>query len=129
MMSLAAERQPLLRFAVVGVFGYGLNVVLFALMVGPASWDHRAAAAVSTALALCCNFVLNRLWTFEAGHAHMAGQAWKFATVSVGAIAVNVAAVYILVDLLGLPKVGGEAIAVCFQAPVSYVGNRLWTFA
>ena len=123
------ERRRLLRFAVVGVFGYGLNLVLFALMVGAAGWDHRVAAAVSTSLALCSNFVLNRLWTFDADHAPATSQAWKFAVVSAVAVTVNVAAILVLVDLAGLPKLAGEALAVCCQAPVSYIGNRLWTFA
>jgi putative flippase GtrA len=126
---IADERRRLVRFAAVGLFGYGLNLVLFAVMVGPAGWDHRVAAAVSTALALCSNFVLNRLWTFDADHAPAASQAWKFAVVSTVAIAVNVVAILLLVDIAGLPKLAGEALAVCCQAPVSYVGNRLWTFA
>jgi putative flippase GtrA len=126
---IADERRRVLRFAAVGVFGYGLNLALFAAMVGPAAWDHRVAAAVSTALALCSNFVLNRLWTFDADHAPVASQAWKFAVVSAVAIAVNVVAILLLVDVAGLPELAGEALAVCCQAPVSYVGNRLWTFA
>jgi putative flippase GtrA len=126
---LADERRRLLRFAAVGLFGYALNLVLFALMVGPAGWDHRVAAAASTSLALCSNFVLNRVWTFDADHTHAGVQAWKFAVVSAVAVAVNVVGILLLVDVLGVPKLAGEAIAVCCQAPVSYVGNRLWTFA
>jgi putative flippase GtrA len=119
-----------MRFAVVGVFGYAFSLGLFAMMVGPAGWDHRVAAAGSTALALSCTFLLNRVWTFEADHVHAAAQAWKFVAVSVAAVAVNVVAIHLLVELAGIPKVPAEALAVfCFQAPVSYVGNRLWTFA
>jgi putative flippase GtrA len=128
-MSLAHERRPLVRFALVGVLGYVINLALFAVMVGPADWDHRVAAAASTALALCSNFVLNRAWTFEADHAHPGPQAGKFAIVSAVAVGVNVLAVLVLVDVAGIAKLGGEAIAVGFQAPVSYVGNRIWTFA
>jgi putative flippase GtrA len=126
---LADERRRLVRFAAVGLFGSALSVALFALFVGPAGWDHRLAAAVSTTVALCTTFVINRVWTFDADHTHAGTQAWKFAVVSAVAIGVNVLAILLLVDVAGVPKVLGEALAVCCQAPVSYVGNRLWTFA
>jgi dolichol-phosphate mannosyltransferase len=126
---MAAERTKLLRFAAVGLLGVVFQLAAFALLIGPAGVNHLVAAAVSTALALCSNFVLNRIWTFEAAHLHMGVQAAKFAIVSVVAIGVNVLVVLIVVDGLGAPKGLGEVLAVCFQAPVSYVGNRAWTFA
>jgi dolichol-phosphate mannosyltransferase len=126
---VAGERTRLLRFAAVGLLGCVIQLGVFALAVGPVGWNHLIAAASATALALCSNFVLNRLWTFDAAHLHMGAQAWKFAVVSAVAIGVNVLVVLILVDGLGMAKGLGEVIAVGFQAPVSYLGNRLWTFA
>lgn len=123
------ERRKLLRFAAVGLFGVLIQLAAFALLLGPAGVGHLVAAALSTAIALCSNFVLNRLWTFDAAHLHMGVQALKFAIVSGVAIGVNVLVVLIVVDGLGAPKGLGEILAVCFQAPVSYVGNRAWTFA
>jgi putative flippase GtrA len=126
---VAGERVKLLRFAAVGLLGVALQLAVFALLIGPVGVNHLIAAAVSTALALCSNFVLNRIWTFDAAHLHLGVQAFKFATVSGVAIGVNVLVLLIAVDVLGAPKGVGEVLAVCFQAPVSYVGNRLWTFA
>lgn len=123
------ERRMVARFGIVGLAGYAFSVALFAALVGPLGWDHRVAAAAATSLALACTFVVNRAWTFAAGDRAAGGQAWRFAVVSVVAVGVNVIAVHILVDRLGLPKVRGEALAVGVQAPVSYVGNRVWTFA
>jgi putative flippase GtrA len=126
---MADERTKLLRFAAVGLLGVVFQLAAFALLIGPLGVNHLIAAAVSTALALCSNFVLNRLWTFDAAHLHMGVQAAKFAVVSAVAIGVNVLVVLIVVDGLGAPKGLGEVLAVGFQAPVSYVGNRMWTFA
>ena len=117
------------RFGVVGLSGYAFSVALFAALIGPLGWDHRVAAAAATSVALACTFVVNRAWTFAADDGSAGGQAWRFAVVSAVAVAVNVIAVYVLVDRLGFPKVRGEALAVGLQAPVSYVGNRVWTFA
>jgi dolichol-phosphate mannosyltransferase len=118
-----------LRFGIVGLAGYAFSVALFAAFVGSFSWDHRLSAALATSLALACTFAVNRVWTFAADDRAAGGQAWRFAVVSAVAVAVNVIAVHVLVDRLGLPKVGGEALAIGVQAPVSYVGNRVWTFA
>lgn len=123
------EHKRVVRFGIVGVAGSGLSVGLFALIVGPVGWDHRVAATLATTIALCTTFLVNRRWTFEADHLHAGHQAWKFAVVSGVAIAVNVLVVMLLVDAIGTAKVLGEVVAVCCQAPVSYVGNRLWTFA
>jgi putative flippase GtrA len=125
----AGERQKLLRFGIVGIGGSVLGIALFSLMVGPLGLDHRVAAALSTSTALSVTFVVNRSWTFEAEHGMARSQAWRFVVVSLVAVGVNVAAVAVLVDLGGVPKVLGAILAVGFQAPVSYVGNRVWTFA
>jgi putative flippase GtrA len=123
------ERRRLARFALVGLLGCVIQIGVFVLAIGPLRLNHLLSAAIATALALCSNFVLNRLWTFDAAHLHMGAQAWKFAVVSAVAIGVNVLVVLILVDGFDLPKGLGEVLAVGFQAPVSYLGNRLWTFA
>ncbi|MCW2958971.1 MAG: GtrA family protein [Solirubrobacterales bacterium] len=125
----AGEHQRLLRFGIVGLGGSVLGIALFSLMVGPLGLDHRVAAALSTSCALSVTFVVNRRWTFEAEDGLARSQAWKFLLVSLVAVGVNVAAVAVLVDVAGVPKVLGAVLAVGFQAPVSYVGNRVWTFA
>jgi putative flippase GtrA len=129
--SSVAPREPqmVVRFGIVGLAGYAFSIALFAALVGPLGWDHRLSAAAATSLALACTFVVNRAWTFAADDRAAGGQAWRFAVVSAVAVGVNVIAVHVLVDRLGLPKVHGEALAVGVQAPVSYVGNRAWTFA
>jgi putative flippase GtrA len=127
--TVAEERARLVRFAAVGLLGVLFQIAAFAVLIGPVGANHLVAAAAATGMALCSNFVLNRIWTFDAAHLHIGVQAGKFAVVSGVAIGVNVLAVLIIVDGLGAPKGLGEILAVCFQAPVSYVGNRMWTFA
>jgi dolichol-phosphate mannosyltransferase len=48
--------------------------------------------------------------------------------VSAAAFGLNLALLVILVDGLGLAKVPAQAIAVLCATPVSFVGNKLWTF-
>jgi putative flippase GtrA len=116
------------RFAVVGISGCGVQIVLFALLVGQLACNPRIAAIVATAVALGGNFVLHRIWSFEARDGHMGGQAWRFVVVSIGAIGGNVLVLSTL-TALGAPEVESELVAICLQAPLSYLGNRHWAFA
>ena len=45
------------------------------------------------------------------------------------ASAINLAALYLLVDVAGLPELSGQAVAVAIAMPANFVGNKLWTFS
>jgi len=54
------------RFAVVAAAGLVLNVVVVALLHRGAGAHYLLAQLVATVIVLSWNFLLNRLWTFEA---------------------------------------------------------------
>ena len=90
---------------------------------------HLAAAVLSFCVAVTNNFLLNRAWTFrDARGGHAGFQAARFFAVSVGALGVNLAVLYGLVDLAGAPVVASQAIAVAVAMPFNFIGNKLWTF-
>jgi putative flippase GtrA len=126
-------RQPsnwvqLFKFAVVGGTGYFINLVVFALLTGP--WDvHHIPAAVGAFLvAVTNNFLWNRHWTFQAADGHAGHQSWRFLTVSVVGLAVNLVALEFLVSVVGVAALPSQAIAVAVAMPVNFIGNKLWTF-
>jgi putative flippase GtrA len=41
----------------------------------------------------------------------------------------NLAALELLVAVAGLPEVPAQAIAIVVATPVSFAGNKLWSFA
>ena len=49
-------------------------------------------------------------------------------TVSVIGLGINIALLALLVDVIELPELAGQAIAVAIVMPVNFLGNRLWTF-
>jgi putative flippase GtrA len=118
----------LFKFGVVGVTGYAINLVVFGLLVGPLAVHHIAAAVGAFCVAVTNNFLLNRHWTFDAGHGHAGFQAARFFTVSVVALGVNLIVLVALVDIAGAPELASQAIAVATAMPVNFVGNKLWTF-
>ena len=126
-----ARREELTRvvkFICVGCAGYAFALALFALFHGPLGVDYRVSAALGNAISFAANFFVNRRWTFAAHAGPLGPQAIRFATVSLLATATNVIAVHVLVESGGLAEFGAEALAVVIATPVSYLGNRWWTF-
>ncbi len=116
------------RFALVGASGYLVNLVTFALVVHVAGEHYRLAATAAFLVAVSSNFVWNRHWTFAARDGRRSHQAARFLTVSVAAFLISLVALTALVDGAGLAKLPAQAIATIAVTPISFLGNRLWTF-
>lgn len=123
-----ANWMQLLRFAVVGVSGYAVNLVVFWFATHPGGADHRVAATCAFVVAVSNNFLWNRTWTFRIGHGRVHHQALRFLVVSLGGFLVNLAVLEALVTGAGLPDLPSQALAVAVAMPVNFLGNRLWTF-
>jgi putative flippase GtrA len=119
----------LLRFALVGVSGYVVNLIVFSLLVGPGGLDHRIAATGAFLVAVTNNFLLNRQWTFRVGRGgRVHHQALRFLLVSIAGFLVNLAVLELLVVGFDVAELPAQAIAVAVAMPVNFLGNRQWTF-
>jgi dolichol-phosphate mannosyltransferase len=115
------------RFAVVGASGYVVNLGTFALLDAHGA-HYRVAATVAFLLAVANNFFFNRHWTFRAAHGHRGHQALRFLTVSLAAFGFGLVCLSLLVGALDVARVPAQAASVLLATPLSFVGNRLWTF-
>lgn len=118
----------LVRFATVGASGYVVNLAVFAALVHAASVDYRVAATGAFLVALTNNFIWNRVWTFRARAGHAGFQAARFLVVSLGAFAVNLVVLHLLVAGLHAPEVPAQALAIVTATPLNFLGNKLWSF-
>lgn len=128
-----ALRQPrnwlqLARFAMVGASGYAVNLAVFGLLVHAGGVDYRLAATAAFLVAVANNFLWNRAWTFSARDGHAGFQAVRFLLVSLAAFGVNLALLALLVGSAGLPELEAQALAIAAATPLSFLGNKLWTF-
>jgi putative flippase GtrA len=126
-------RQPdnwlqLVRFVTVGVSGYVVNLAVFAAAVHMVGIDYRVAAVIAWIVSVINNFWLNRHWTFDARHEHPVFQGARFFTVSLVAFGFTYLALIGLVDGAGIDKVPAQAIAVIAGTPLSFLGQKLWSF-
>ena len=127
-----ALRRPhnwmqLAKFATVGATGYGVNLVVYALLLEGAGIHYLAAAVGSFLVAVTNNYTWNRLWTFSGHRGHFGFQGARFLVVSLLALAANLVCLRLLVAF-GVGKIVAQAIAIVLVTPVNFVGNKLWTF-
>ena len=118
----------LVRFGVVGASGYVVNLAIFAFAVHTLGVHYRLAAVLAFLVSVTNNFWLNRHWTFGARDGHAGFQAARFFFVSGLAFLFSLLALVLLVELAGLPKVLAQALAIIAATPLSFLGQKLWSF-
>jgi dolichol-phosphate mannosyltransferase len=114
------------RFCVVGGSGYVINVGLFTLLYR--DLPYPIAFVLAFVVAATSNFVWNRVWTLNIEHGEPHVQYARFLAVSVLALAIDLVALALLVEVAGLHKPVAAAIAIVVATPISFLGNKLWSF-
>jgi len=121
-----ANWLELVRFCVVGGSGYVINVGLFWLAYR--DLPYMVAFMIAFAVAATNNFIWNRVWTFKIEHGVPHVQYARFLAVSLLALAIDLSALAVLVEVMGVHKPIAAAIAIVVAAPISFLGNKLWSF-
>lgn len=123
-----ANWHQLVRFGLVGGSGYVINLAVFA------GANRFAPYVVASLLAFCTavgnNFVWNRRWTFRSTlrSAPVHHQAARFLAVSSTAWVVSLGLLTFLVEVAGVNEFVAQLFAVTLVMPISFLGNRLWSF-
>jgi putative flippase GtrA len=124
------ERLLALRFIKYGLVGVSNTVITYA------TYSLLVAIGVPYLIALLVGYVpggvnsylLNRHWTFEAGHLSHGHSGTRFAVVQSCAIAVNFGLLYLFVHDLHIGKYLSQAILTVPVVLITYFVNRAWTF-
>jgi putative flippase GtrA len=146
------ERRRFLRFLLVGVIGFVVDVGLYNLLLVVLPADGMMirpvviAGAVSFAAAIVSNFYFNRYWTYPDSRSKpMAGQLAQFSTISILGLGIRTPILWLLELPLhhffaGLPIMLGApaidflaqntdlAIAVGVVMFWNFFANRYWTY-
>jgi putative flippase GtrA len=115
------------RFLAVGGASYAVNISLYAAFVA-AGMHYLLAAVSSYAIGFTFNFLANRHWTFAAGGEPLDRQLMKFSVLAAIILALDLGLLRIAIGGIGAPKVLAQAVVILLLAPVSFAGNRLWSF-
>ena len=117
----------LIKFCTVGASGYVVNLLVYLLLLEVVRLDFRLAAIGSFLVAVTNNYVWNRTWTFRDERGDVWAQAWRFLVVSVATLLANLVVLQALVSA-GVGEIGAQAVAIVVVTPVSFTGNKIWSF-
>ena len=77
------------RFATVGLLGVGINFGLTYVQKENLNWNKYIANLNGFVIAVCCNFLLNRFWTFHAQDQEVIPQIARFCLIAVSGALLN----------------------------------------
>jgi putative flippase GtrA len=126
-----ANWMQLVQFGVVGGTGFAINTVVYILVLNREGRSHYILASfVAFCFAVTNNFLWNRLWTFRhrKDASHAAFQAVRFFVVSGVAYAINATLLTLFVEVAGMNEIVSQVCAVMLVMPISFLGNKLWSF-
>lgn len=115
-----------LRYAFVGLAS-NLVLYLLYLLLTTAGLGHKSAMTILFALGTLQTFGLNKRWTFEhRGFVHSTFV--KYIAAYCLCYLLNLVALLILVDHLGLPHQGVQGVMILALAIMLFMLQKLWVF-
>ena len=121
-------RMRWIRFNVVGVAGFAVQIVTLSLLVRCAGLTTSVAVAVAVMVAVSHNFVWHEHFTWPNQPRDGRLRRWLSFHVSTGVLSVitNVGATTLVMTLTGLPVVAANIVAVALASIVNFlVSDRL----
>lgn len=130
----------LLKFGVVGLIGFVIDIALFNALrlgvFGEGTWAQSAIGAktISTSVAIVCNWLGNRYWTFRRHRRrHALREFAEYAIVSVGGMGISLACLWISHHLLGFTSlladnISTNVIGLALGTAFRFFLYRYWVF-
>jgi len=115
------------KFGIVGVSNTLLFFAVYTLLLKGFGVWYLAASAIGFTVGAVNGFLLNRRWTF-AGHVGDALTPVRWTVVQGCGLLLNLGLVAMCVEVIGLDKLIGQAIAIAIVVVVTFLANRAWTF-
>jgi putative flippase GtrA len=115
------------KFGIVGVSNTLLFLAIYTVLLKVFGVWYLAASAIGFTVGAVNGFLLNRRWTFE-GHVGDALTPVRWGVVQGCGLLLNLGLVALCVEVAGMDKLVGQAIAIAVVVVVTFVANRAWTF-
>jgi putative flippase GtrA len=109
------------KHQVTALVASGVDFMVMIALVEATSSSPVVATVIGAGCGAVTNFLFGRHWTFRASDGHVGGQAFRYAAVSGGSLALNALGVQVLAVMLGVYYIGA-------RLAVSLVGSVLWNY-
>ena len=118
--------QPI-KFLIVGAAGYGVNLLVFAGLVG-LDVEYVTASIVSYFVSNALMYFGNRYFTFGLGHEGFWSAYLRYIVVGAVVVGLNAGVLAALVEGTGIDPRIGQAISLLAVTPPAFVLFKRWTF-
>jgi putative flippase GtrA len=116
-----------LKFGTVGVANTLLTLAVYTVLLEVLGLYYVAASGIAFTVGTVNSFLLNRRWTFRE-HKGDALTPVRWFAVQGSGLLVDLGLVYVLVDVVGIDTLVGQAIAIAIVVVLTFFANRAWTF-
>jgi putative flippase GtrA len=128
---LRLVRDQRVSFLIVGgintVVGFGLYAAFTTWVFHDVYLGYTLSLIVSYAIAIVIAFVLYRRFVFRVT-GHVVRDFLRFISVYAVSIGINLVALPVLVELVGIPPILAQAVILVITTVVSFVGHRSFSF-
>lgn len=117
------------KFSIVGFFGTVINLAILYFLTEFAGVYYLLSAFFAFLIAVINNFFLNKIWTFKEKINYKPIRKFgQFLFISIIALLVNLAFLYVFTDLFGIYYMFSQLFAIVLSLFVNFIGNKFWTF-
>jgi dolichol-phosphate mannosyltransferase len=118
-----------LKFAFVGFLGTIINLAVLYSTTEMLEIYYVVSAVFAFCVAVTSNYILNKVFTFRERFRHKTLRKFmQFLLVSIAALSVNLALLYMLTELFGIYYLVSQVIAILLALSINFFGNKKWTF-
>ena len=126
-MTAIGQLAQLLRFVGVGAVGFAVGLAVLTGLHGLAGINYLVAYVASFFAANAAGYLLNAYFTFSAKSVNHAGAA-RYMAVNAVMLAVNTAALKVLVERAHIWYVSAAIILAIAATPLTFLAHRLLTY-
>lgn len=121
--------KEFLKFCVIGVMNTGIHLVCLFILTEYFHIYYVLSSVLAFLIALVNSFIFNSIWTFESQiKEKLATRFMKFFAVSVFAGAMNILALYMMTEFLGIWYILSQILATVVSKLINFTGYKFWTF-
>ena len=130
------RKYQILNFMVVGGIGYVINLLIYWPLTLVFKNDvtflgqhfYLPPFAISSLIAIVCNYELNRHWTFKGWKEQSFGGA-RYMLMALGTLLIDMTFLFLLVQYLHLPPVPAAALAILIVFIIRFIIARSWVWS
>lgn len=125
---LVEHKWQIVRFGMVGIATFLLNLLLFRILFGFLGFDYRIAVSIAYAVTVCCHFLLNRYFTFNAEQHEFGMHVGRYGVMLAANYGITLAVMWTFVEIFRVSPYLGVIASTAATASSSFFMMKHFVF-